>query len=453
MREPRAEQFLDHVELQRRPAHEAAVAVGLDRRPVVEVGVHERAELRFAAISAEGADHGVVSSGVVVAARGLEGEELPEVADRGDPGRQRGACVLEARGRADHVSRRGAAGPAARRRAPSHLAQARPVSPAGAAPVAPAGSPHGSRSRQSPKRSIACPRSASSSCTKASTAVRGRRPVGQPDVHVVGDAPRVAGAALELELVRDAMRTAERGPGGRRAHRGAYWRFRRYAHARHGGCVRRPDRPSAAQRPVRTRRDPHTATGRPAAGRRDPVELLGEQDVSRVPELVPIRYGRMLVSPFAFYRGAAAIMAADLAARRRRPGWVPACGDAHLSNFGRSPRPSDGSSSTSTTSTRRCPGRSSGTSSGSRRASRSPAAIAASATRAARRISRRRGARVPRRRCASSRGMRTSTSGTRASTSTRSPRWPPSGAPAEAAQAASSADVDEGARRRTACGR
>ena len=49
------------------------------------------------------------------------------------------------------------------------------------------------------------------------------------------------------------------------------------------------------------------------SGRRDPVELLEEQAASRVPELVPIRYGRMLVSPFTFYRGAAYLMAADLA--------------------------------------------------------------------------------------------------------------------------------------------
>ncbi len=51
----------------------------------------------------------------------------------------------------------------------------------------------------------------------------------------------------------------------------------------------------------------------PAADRRDPVDLLEEQAATRVPELVPIRYGRMLVSPFTFYRGAAYLMAADLA--------------------------------------------------------------------------------------------------------------------------------------------
>ena len=53
-----------------------------------------------------------------------------------------------------------------------------------------------------------------------------------------------------------------------------------------------------------------------------------------MPDLVPIRYGRMLVSPFAFYRGGALIMAADLAAAPRSGINVQACGDAHLSNFG-----------------------------------------------------------------------------------------------------------------------
>ena len=72
----------------------------------------------------------------------------------------------------------------------------------------------------------------------------------------------------------------------------------------------------------------------PAADRRDPVELLGEQDASRVPELVPVRYGRMLVSPFTFFRGAAALMAADLAGAPRTGLQVQLCGDAHLSNFG-----------------------------------------------------------------------------------------------------------------------
>jgi uncharacterized protein (DUF2252 family) len=72
----------------------------------------------------------------------------------------------------------------------------------------------------------------------------------------------------------------------------------------------------------------------PAAGRPDPVALLEEQGASRVPELVPLRYGRMLVSPFTFYRGAALIMASDLAATPRSGLRAQICGDAHLSNFG-----------------------------------------------------------------------------------------------------------------------
>ncbi|HSC02998.1 MAG TPA: DUF2252 domain-containing protein [Solirubrobacteraceae bacterium] len=72
----------------------------------------------------------------------------------------------------------------------------------------------------------------------------------------------------------------------------------------------------------------------PAADRPDPVALLERQALTRVPELVPIRYGRMLVSPFTFYRGAAAIMAADLAGTPNSGLGVQCCGDAHLSNFG-----------------------------------------------------------------------------------------------------------------------
>jgi len=68
--------------------------------------------------------------------------------------------------------------------------------------------------------------------------------------------------------------------------------------------------------------------------RPDPVALLHEQAETRVPELIPIRYGRMLVSPFAFYRGAAAIMASDLSRLPRTTLDVQLCGDAHLSNFG-----------------------------------------------------------------------------------------------------------------------
>jgi uncharacterized protein (DUF2252 family) len=67
---------------------------------------------------------------------------------------------------------------------------------------------------------------------------------------------------------------------------------------------------------------------------RDPLAILGRQDESRVPELVPIRYARMLASPFAFFRGAAAVMAADLAQTPTSSLTAQLCGDAHLSNFG-----------------------------------------------------------------------------------------------------------------------
>jgi uncharacterized protein (DUF2252 family) len=76
------------------------------------------------------------------------------------------------------------------------------------------------------------------------------------------------------------------------------------------------------------------AAWEPPSDRPDPVELLEEQAASRVQELVPIRYGRMLVSPLNFYRGAAYLMASDLAGLPRTGLQVQLCGDAHLSNFG-----------------------------------------------------------------------------------------------------------------------
>ena len=72
----------------------------------------------------------------------------------------------------------------------------------------------------------------------------------------------------------------------------------------------------------------------PASDRPDPVALLEEQNATREPDLVPVRHGRMLVSPFTFYRGAAKIMAADLAATPTAGLHAQLCGDAHLSNFG-----------------------------------------------------------------------------------------------------------------------
>jgi uncharacterized protein (DUF2252 family) len=92
-----------------------------------------------------------------------------------------------------------------------------------------------------------------------------------------------------------------------------------------------------AQRGREARRAvPRSEHGRwePSTHRRDAVELLEEQAATRLPDLVPVRYGRMLVSPFTFFRGAAYPMAADLADEPRTGLDVQLCGDAHLSNFG-----------------------------------------------------------------------------------------------------------------------
>jgi len=82
-----------------------------------------------------------------------------------------------------------------------------------------------------------------------------------------------------------------------------------------------------------TPREAHSGWQAPK-DRRDPIELLIESNVDRLPELIPIRFGRMLQSPFAFYRGSAIIMAADLATTAQSKLRVQACGDAHLMNFG-----------------------------------------------------------------------------------------------------------------------
>jgi uncharacterized protein (DUF2252 family) len=102
----------------------------------------------------------------------------------------------------------------------------------------------------------------------------------------------------------------------------------------------RRERLSVEERQARGRsareHSPRTGHGlfAPAETRPDPVALLEQQGVSRLPELLPIRYGRMLDSPFNFYRGAASIMASDLAATPQSGVTVQLCGDAHLSNFG-----------------------------------------------------------------------------------------------------------------------
>jgi uncharacterized protein (DUF2252 family) len=113
-----------------------------------------------------------------------------------------------------------------------------------------------------------------------------------------------------------------------------------------GPAVERSSRPKAvahltpAERAARGKaaraalpRSAHAAW-EPTPRRRDPIDLLDEQARTRLPELVPIRYGRMLVSPFAFFRGGAYLMAADLADGPRTGLHAQLCGDAHLSNFG-----------------------------------------------------------------------------------------------------------------------
>jgi uncharacterized protein (DUF2252 family) len=98
------------------------------------------------------------------------------------------------------------------------------------------------------------------------------------------------------------------------------------------------DRPSeryAAGKALRGQvpREAHAAW-EPPAGRRDPVVLLEESNEGRIPELIPLRYQRMLHSPFSFYRGAAMIMGSDLASTPATGARVQICGDCHLMNFG-----------------------------------------------------------------------------------------------------------------------
>jgi uncharacterized protein (DUF2252 family) len=73
---------------------------------------------------------------------------------------------------------------------------------------------------------------------------------------------------------------------------------------------------------------------KPPANRSDPIDILEASNKGRLPELIPVRYGRMIPSPFVFFRGAAAIMAADLARTPNTGIRVQVCGDAHLMNFG-----------------------------------------------------------------------------------------------------------------------
>ena len=108
----------------------------------------------------------------------------------------------------------------------------------------------------------------------------------------------------------------------------------RTARARRHRYLTVPERVARGKAARRTAPRTSHAAWTPAPTRPDPVALLEAQAVSRVPELVPIRHGRMLVSPFTFFRGAALIMASDLDPTPRTGINVQLCGDAHLSNFG-----------------------------------------------------------------------------------------------------------------------
>jgi len=93
------------------------------------------------------------------------------------------------------------------------------------------------------------------------------------------------------------------------------------------------DRAKGADARIQTPPSLHTGWV-PAGDRPDPVALLEEQNATRDEDLVPVRHGRMLVSPFTFYRGAARIMATDLAGTPTAGLTTQLCADAHLSNFG-----------------------------------------------------------------------------------------------------------------------
>ena len=118
-------------------------------------------------------------------------------------------------------------------------------------------------------------------------------------------------------------RSGARGRGRRRASRGTP--------VEHFTAAERVARGKSARAEVP--RSSH-ALWEPSPLRRSPIELLEDQAKERLPELGPIRYGRMLVSPFTFFRGAAYLMAADLADGTRTGLHAQLCGDAHLSNFG-----------------------------------------------------------------------------------------------------------------------
>ena len=118
-----------------------------------------------------------------------------------------------------------------------------------------------------------------------------------------------------------------------RGERTLLWPRRETCHD--GSCAPEHRRTQSARESRAQHAAPSSHTGwEPAPGRPDPIALLEEQNATREADLVPVRHGRMMVSPFTFYRGAAKIMAADLKDTPRAGLTVQLCGDAHLSNFG-----------------------------------------------------------------------------------------------------------------------
>jgi uncharacterized protein (DUF2252 family) len=146
------------------------------------------------------------------------------------------------------------------------------------------------------------------------------------------------GAGEPAEIPRLAVyRLAWAGPALRARHPGRLARSEREVSRMAVQVISHPsiDERRAAGRQARTQASPSSHAGwRPAADRADPVALLEAQNTTREPDLVPVRHGRMMVSPFTFYRGAAKIMAADLKDTPVAGLDAQLCGDAHLSNFG-----------------------------------------------------------------------------------------------------------------------
>ncbi len=157
---------------------------------------------------------------------------------------------------------------------------------------------------------------------------------GTPAAGAGGGARRVRMTSVEVGLVSPDTESPDRRTSVRMMFSGPERRRRRSAvlpEVEHRSRAERSERGKLARRVVPRSRH---AELDPGGDRPDPVDLLADQDRTRVPDLVPIRYGRMLESEFAFFRGSALVMASDLSRTPVTDLHVQLCGDAHLSNFG-----------------------------------------------------------------------------------------------------------------------